>query len=73
MQKKLGCIDVNDLDEMYEDVVRVKLDKILDNQDHPLNVCFKMLPSGHRLNVPYSRTNRFRDSFVPKAVKFYNS
>ena len=71
--KKLGCVNVKHLDELYEDAVRAKLNKILSNDNHPLFSCFQLLPSGIRMNVPYSRTNRLRDAFVAKAIKFYNN
>ena len=71
--KKLGCVDLQQLSELYEDAVRSKLDKILLNHQHPLHNCFKMLPSGSRMDVPFSRTNRLKNSFVAKAIKFYNN
>ncbi len=71
--RKLGCVDLQELSELYEDAVRSKLDKILLNAEHPLHNCFKMLPSGSRMDVPFCRTNRLKNAFVAKAVKFYNT
>ena len=70
--ERLGCVNVKHLDELYEDAVRAKLAKILSN-DHPVYNCFQLLLSGVRMNVPGSRTNRLRDAFVAKAIKFYNN
>ena len=36
---------------------------------HPLNSAFQLLPSRQRLKVPKSRTNRYRNSFVPAAIR----
>ncbi len=70
--KRLGCITISDLDLLYELAVRSKINKIISNERHPLNKFFCLLPSGSRMNVMYARTNRFKSSFVPKAIKIYN-
>ena len=73
--ERLGCVNVKHLEELYEDAVRAKFDKIWSNDNHPLHNCFrlKLLPHGIRLSVPGSRTNRLRDAFVAKAIQFYNN
>ena len=71
--ERLGCVNVKHLEELYEDTVRAKFDKIWSNDNHPLHNCFRLLPHGIRLSVPGSRTNRLRDAFVAKAIQFYNN
>ena len=39
---------------------------------HPLNVCFELMPSGRRWRMPVIRTSRFRNSFIPTAVRLLN-
>ena len=71
--ESLGCVDVKHLEKLYEDAVRAKFDKIWSNDNYPLYNCFRLLPSGVKLNVPGSRTNCLRDAVVAKAIKFYNN
>ena len=58
------------LEELYEDAVRAKFDKIWSN---PLHNCFRLLPHGIRLNVRQQTYNCLRDAFVAKAFQFYNN
>ena len=58
--ERLGCVNVKHLEELYEDAVRAKFDKIWSNDNHPLHNCFRLLPHGIRLSVLGSRTNRLR-------------
>ena len=71
--ERLGCVNVKHLEELYEDAVCAKFDKIWSNDNHPHHNCFRLLPNGVRLNVPGSRTNCLRDAFVAKAIQFYNN
>ena len=43
--ERLACVNVKHLEELYEDAVRAKFDKIWTNDNHPLNNCFRLLPS----------------------------
>ena len=47
--------------------------KILKIDSHPLHQYFQLLPHGSRLNVRYCRTNRYKQTFVPSAIKLYNN
>ena len=69
--KKLGC-EVQDLESLYKKTACVKVKKIMKDPDHMLHSCFNMLPSGSRMRSIYSRTNRFRNSFVLTAIRLYN-
>uniref|UniRef100_A0A665T724 Reverse transcriptase domain-containing protein n=1 Tax=Echeneis naucrates TaxID=173247 RepID=A0A665T724_ECHNA len=54
---------------------RNKLLAIMDNASHPLQPVISAQKSllSDRLLLPRCRTNRFKDSFVPRAIKLYNS
>ena len=45
---------------------------IMKDLSHPLNGEFEMLPSGRRLRVCRSSTNRYKFSFVPRATILIN-
>ena len=57
---------------VYEQRARSFVRKIMEDNTHPLHYEYRYLPSGKRLNVPYSRTNRYRNSFIPRSVAFVN-
>ena len=48
------------------------ISKMLKDETHPLYPYITTLPHGH-LRVPWSRTERFRKSFLPYAIKLFNS
>ena len=47
--------------------------RIIQDPTHALHQYFKLLPHGKRLNMIYSKTKRFHDTFVPTAIKLYNT
>lgn len=47
--------------------------RIMSDPTHPLYSFFRLLPSGRRLNVIPSCTNRSHNTFVITAIKLYNS
>ena len=48
------------------------ISKMVKDEAHPLYPYITTLPHGH-LRVPWSRTERFRKSFLPYAIKLFNS
>ena len=46
--------------------------KICGNADHPLNIFYKILPSGCRYRAVKTRTNRFKNSFIPVLISEMN-
>jgi hypothetical protein len=46
--------------------------RIVQNKNHPLCENFKLLRSGLRLMSTKTRTNRFKDSFIPMSVRLLN-
>ena len=49
-----------------------KARKILNIQQHPLNLDFILLPSQRRYRSPIATSNRHKNSFVPMAIKLLN-
>ncbi|ELU10602.1 hypothetical protein CAPTEDRAFT_123110 [Capitella teleta] len=47
--------------------------KIMQDQRHPLNRHYKLLPSGRRLSIPRIRTARFKRTFIPSSIILINS
>jgi hypothetical protein len=66
----IGC-KLEDLDSIYNTRIVKKLASIMNN-DHPLKYCINWLRSQRRLQSIMCKTNRFRDSYVPTAIRYYN-
>ena len=60
------------LELFYVDQVKNKVDNIVSDSSHILFNEYQYLPSGRRLRVPKSKSNRYRQSFVPSSVMLYN-
>ncbi len=58
--------------QLYHRQVLGKAQSILLDDSHPMYHKFNLLPSGIHYRTPISKTNRFRHSFIPSAVKFLN-
>ena len=69
--KKLGC-NTTHLDCLYSVLLKSKLEKIMKNNNHPLNHRFRLLPSEKRLRSIPSNTNRLRNSFVLSAIRKFH-
>ena len=64
------------VDTIYQCVLQSKLDFINNDESHPLygQLCGQCRAGGNgRLRLPVLRTNRYRDSFIPRAIKCYNA
>ena len=62
--------------QVYHCVLQSKLQSVRNDQSHPLYdpLCSKCRTGVNgRLRLPILRTNRYRDSFVPRAIKCYNA
>ncbi len=57
------------IQEMYEISVLRQAKKIVADDTHILHVHFNMLPSGRRLRILICQSNRYKNDFVPTAVK----
>ena len=69
-----GRNDINlcENDKLFADKAVKVAKKIMKDDKHPLHEEFTLLPSARRLRVPYSRTNRHKGSFVPRAINLLN-
>ena len=65
-QKPLSCI--------YNEMLRKKSVKIINDPSHPLHREFDLLPSGRRYRIPMFNRSRniFKNSFIPNAIKAIN-
>jgi len=62
-------------EQTYQEVLGKKLGRILKDDTHPLHSIFidaKIDRSG-RMRLPFAKTNRHKLSFVPQAMRLYNS
>ncbi|KAL8594429.1 hypothetical protein ACOMHN_018137 [Nucella lapillus] len=65
--KIIGC-DLPFLDEIYHKRLLGKARSIINDDSHPASQLFEVLPSGRRYRAIRVKTNRFANSFFPKAV-----
>lgn len=75
--KKAGSVIVLSLDSVdtiLDKRMRTKVRTVLSSKDHPLHSVFNGLKSSfsNRMVMPQCSTQRFRNSFIPDAVRFYN-
>ena len=59
-------------DNIYEGKVMSYANKILKDTKHPLHAEYTLLPSRERYNIQYTRTKRYRQSFIPVSVRMLN-
>lgn len=64
-------VDCSSIDTIYNDAVTSKLLNILENNVHPLHDSF-ITSSSDRLKSVYCRTERFKNTYVPTAVRKFN-
>ncbi len=69
--KRLGCKTYS-LQDLYNSAITKILVHILRDSTHTLFNYFHLLPSGFRLMSIYCRTNRYKLSFVPTAIRSFN-
>ena len=66
--KIIGC-DLPDLDTLYHQRVTRRAKAIVKDTSHPAHDLFQPLPSQRRYRCIRARTERFKRSFFPRAVK----
>lgn len=71
-QKIIGC-PLPSLQELYSSRCLKKAVKILKDPSHPGNEHFVRLRSGRRFKTMYTRTNRLKFSFFPRAISALNA
>ena len=65
------CV-LDNLYDVYKKSMLVFTKKIRDDDAHPLHLNYNLLPSGRRLRVPHSRTQRFKNTYVPMSISLVN-
>lgn len=65
---KITGTDLPSLDEIYHKRILKKAKCISQDESHPASGIFEKLPSGRRFRSLKAKTNRFANSFFPKAV-----
>ena len=64
--------DLPTIESIYLERIRSKSNKILNDNSHPANHIFELLPSGRRYRSIKSKTSRMRNSFFTKAISVLN-
>ncbi|PIK46347.1 hypothetical protein BSL78_16796 [Apostichopus japonicus] len=63
------------IDSVYHSLLESKLDAVWKDHTHPLYELLhnsQMSRGSGRLRLPCLKTNRYRDSFIPRAIKLFN-
>ena len=61
------------LDEIYQSRVQKRAEKIIKDCSHPAHQFFERMPSGRRFRSMITKTHRFRNSFVPSAIRILSN
>ena len=57
------------LDQLYQERTIKKAHSIIADDSHPAHHLFELMPSGRRFRATRCRTERFKNSFYPSAVR----
>ena len=63
------------VDSVYQCLLQTKMDSVWNDSNHPLHHLFHSNISSRgtgRLRLPLLKTNRYRNSFIPRAIKLFN-
>ena len=71
-QRIIGC-PLPSLSDIYNSRCLSRARNILKDSTHPGFHLFDLLPSGRRYRCIKTRTNRFKDSFFPRAITTLNN
>ena len=67
-------VDLAPVDSVYQELLGRKLCQVCKDAEHPLHdALFDRGSVRGRLRLPPLNTNCHRDSFIPRAIKLYNS
>ena len=61
------------MDELYEIYMMKKIRDILKDTSHPLHEFYHVAQSGCRYIYERTRTNRYRNTFLPTSVRLLNA
>ena len=72
---KIVGTDLDSIDKLRDKTVNRKLTAILEDVSHPLFLAFdrQRAPRSGRFMLPKIKTNRYLNSFLPSAIKLYNT
>ena len=70
--QKITRSDLPSISTLYEKHILLKVHSIMCDPTHPLHFCLRYNRSGVRLCVPKTMRCRFRQSFIPNAIHFFN-
>ena len=65
-------VTLDENDSLYRNRMSAMGTKIIKDSNHPLHNHFILMSTGRRWRTPYSRTNRFKNSFVPSCIRLMN-
>lgn len=71
-QKITGGEEKRTIQELYEASISRQAKRIVSDDTHILYKYFNLLPSGRRFRVLLCKSNRYKNSFVPTAIKILN-
>ena len=66
---KITCSDQLSFDQILSKFTEKKIIKIMKDQTHPLNESVQFSSRSNRLIIMKTRTERYKKSFLPRAVK----
>ena len=72
ISNKITALKQSSLTALCEKQVLRKANKIINDNTHNLYNEYVLLPSSRRFRTIISKTNRMRDSFIPKSVQLLN-
>ncbi|XDV11492.1 hypothetical protein PO909_000423 [Leuciscus waleckii] len=72
MCSKIVGIELRTITQIYEHRTTRKGQLVLSDVTHPLCIELQLLPSGRRFKLPLCKSNRYRNSFIPAAIRFLN-
>ena len=65
-------VTLDENDSLYRNRMSAMGTKVIKDSTHPLHNHFILMSTGRRWRTPYSRTNRFKNSFVPSCIRLMN-
>ena len=66
---KIIELQLPSLDKLYLLRLRKRSNKIINDPSHPAHNIFKPLPSGRRFRSILAKTNRYKNSLFPSAIR----
>ena len=71
-EKIVNC-KLHNVDTLYNNACTRKIESILQDSEHPLNTAFSRSTRSNNILQPASRTERYKNSFVPSSIRILRS